>query len=56
MKIRFEDFQKAAASDISRTGDSEGDSIYMNGFSISLPVEVQLKAARTIAGLKQLIY
>jgi len=30
----------------------EGDSIYMNGFSTSLPVEVQLKAARTIAGLQ----
>lgn len=31
----------------------EGDSIYMNGFSTSLPIEVQLKAARTIAGLKK---
>ncbi len=31
----------------------EGDSIYMNGFSTSLPVEVQEKAARTIRGLEK---
>lgn len=30
----------------------EGDSIYMNGFSTSLPFEVQQKAAKTIKGLE----
>ncbi|MBK9331235.1 MAG: tRNA uridine-5-carboxymethylaminomethyl(34) synthesis enzyme MnmG [Ignavibacteria bacterium] len=30
----------------------EGDSIYMNGFSTSLPLDVQEKAARTIPGLE----
>ena len=29
-----------------------GNTIYMNGFSTSLPIEVQKKAARTIAGLE----
>lgn len=31
----------------------DGDTIYMNGFSTSLPVEVQEKAARTIRGLEK---
>ena len=30
----------------------DGNTIYMNGFSTSLPIEVQKKAARTIAGLE----
>ncbi|MBL8007362.1 MAG: tRNA uridine-5-carboxymethylaminomethyl(34) synthesis enzyme MnmG [Ignavibacteria bacterium] len=30
-----------------------GETIYMNGFSTSLPVEVQEKAARTISGLEK---
>lgn len=30
----------------------EGNTIYMNGFSTSLPVEVQIKAARTVPGLE----
>lgn len=31
----------------------EGNTIYMNGFSTSLPLEVQKKAARTISGLEK---
>jgi len=31
----------------------DGETIYMNGFSTSLPVEVQEKAARTIPGLEK---
>ena len=31
----------------------DGNTIYMNGFSTSLPVEVQEKAARTITGLEK---
>lgn len=31
----------------------DGDTIYMNGFSTSLPLEVQEKAARTISGLEK---
>lgn len=30
----------------------EGDTIYMNGFSTSLPIDIQQKAARTISGLE----
>lgn len=30
-----------------------GNTIYMNGFSTSLPIDVQLKAARTIPGLEK---
>lgn len=33
----------------------DGDTIYMNGFSTSLPVEVQENAARTIQGLENAI-
>lgn len=31
----------------------DGNTIYMNGFSTSLPIEVQKKAARTITGLEK---
>lgn len=31
----------------------DGDTIYMNGFSTSLPVEVQQKAINTIQGLEK---
>jgi tRNA uridine 5-carboxymethylaminomethyl modification enzyme len=30
----------------------DGNTIYMNGFSTSLPIEVQINAARTVAGLE----
>lgn len=33
----------------------EGDTIYMNGFSTSLPVEIQQKAVNTIQGLEKTI-